>query len=178
MCYCVLYFMLSLPHSYFQYGISMLIFNITKKKKIILSTRTYHIICAACPWYSGAWFLFYFRANIWEKEMKGRHKAQDFENKTEIVRKILSDCLVCTFSSPRFFFYFFRPPIVDFVNCKQCIYVRSHKLHFLAIFLLKIGLITQFTHLKIISLQCFQFQFSVSAKINSIQTHPKAKRKT
>ena len=29
-----------------------------------------------------------------------------------------------------------------------------------------------FTYLKIISLQCFQFQFSVSAKISSIQTHP------
>ena len=29
---------------------------------------------------------------------------------------------------------------------------------------------TLFTHLKIILLQCFQFQFSVLAKINSIQT--------
>ena len=35
------------------------------------------------------------------------------------------------------------------------------------------GPTTLFTHLKIISLQCFQFQFSVSAKIFSIQTHPK-----
>ena len=35
------------------------------------------------------------------------------------------------------------------------------------------GPTTLFTHLKIISLQCFQFQFSVSAKIISIQTHPK-----
>ena len=34
------------------------------------------------------------------------------------------------------------------------------------------GPTTLFTHLKIISLQCFQFQFSVSAKISSIQTHP------
>ena len=34
------------------------------------------------------------------------------------------------------------------------------------------GPTTLFTHLKIILLQCFQFQFSVSAKISSIQTHP------
>ena len=53
-----------------------------------------------------------------------------------------------------------------YVYCSQ-----SHKLYFLATFLLKMGPKTLFTHLKIISLQCFQFQFSVSAKISSIQTH-------
>ena len=35
----------------------------------------------------------------------------------------------------------------------------SHKLHFLATFLLKMGPTTLFTHFKIISLQCFRFQF-------------------
>ena len=54
-----------------------------------------------------------------------------------------------------------------FVHCLQ-----SHKLHFSITFLFKMGLTVLFTHLKIISLQCFQFQFSVSAKISSIQTHP------
>ena len=49
--------------------------------------------------------------------------------------------------------------------------LRSHKLSFLATFLLKMDPIILFTHLKIISLQCFQFQFSVSVKISSIQTH-------
>ena len=37
---------------------------------------------------------------------------------------------------------------------------------------LKLGPIALFTHLKIISLQCFQFQFSISTKISSIQTDP------
>ena len=63
-----------------------------------------------------------------------------------------------------------------------CVYVlelrffscsRSYKLHFSVIFLLKMGTTALFTYLKIISLQYFQFQFSVSAKISSIQTHPK-----
>ena len=35
------------------------------------------------------------------------------------------------------------------------------------------GPIVLFTHLKIISLQYFQFQFSISTKISSIQTDPK-----
>ena len=71
-------------------------------------------------------------------------------------------------------FFFCSAAIVDFVNCEQYIHhcLRSHKLHFSVTFLLKIGPTVLFTHLKIISLQCFQFQFSVSAKINSIQTHP------
>ena len=73
-----------------------------------------------------------------------------------------------------FFFFFFSPQLLtlSIVNSAYVYYSRSHKLHFLATFLLKMGLTTLFTHLKIISLQCFQFQFSVSAKISSIQTHP------
>ena len=54
-----------------------------------------------------------------------------------------------------------------------CIVHGSHKFHFSVNFSLKIGLTVLFTHLKIISLQCFQFQFSISAKISSIQTEPK-----
>ena len=74
-----------------------------------------------------------------------------------------------------FFFFFFQPAIVDFVNCEQCICVlfTVPQIIFLTNFLLKMGPTTLFTHLKIISLQCFQFQFLVSAKISSIQTHPK-----
>ena len=75
-----------------------------------------------------------------------------------------------------FFFFFFlvQPQQLTlstvnsaFVHCS-----RSHKLHFSATFLFKMGPTVLFTHLKIISLQCFQFQFSVSAKIIShIHTH-------
>ena len=54
-----------------------------------------------------------------------------------------------------------------FVHCSWI-----HKFHFSETFLLKMGLTILFTHLKIILLQCFQFQFSVSATISSIQTNP------
>ena len=50
-----------------------------------------------------------------------------------------------------------------------CTVHRSHKFHFSVTFSLKIGPTVLFTYLKIISLQCFQFQFSILAKINSIQ---------
>ena len=49
-------------------------------------------------------------------------------------------------------------------------YLLTYKLYFLTTFSLKIGLTVLFTYLKIILLQCFQFQLSVSAKISSIQT--------
>ena len=61
------------------------------------------------------------------------------------------------------FRHFISP--VDPVHCS-----RAHKFHFSATFSLKMGLTALFTHLKIILLQCFQFQFLVSAKISSIQT--------
>ena len=56
-----------------------------------------------------------------------------------------------------------------FVHCSW-----THKFHFSQFFLLKMGPTVLFTYLKNISLQCFQFQFSVSAKISSIQTDPKS----
>ena len=73
-----------------------------------------------------------------------------------------------------FFFFFFSSLRWLTLSTMNSVYVyclQSHKLYFLATFLLKMGPKTLFTHLKIISLQCFQFQFSVSAKISSIQTH-------
>ena len=49
---------------------------------------------------------------------------------------------------------------------------KSHKFHFSVTFSLKMGPTILFTHLKIILLQYFQFQFSISVTINSIQTDP------
>ena len=75
-----------------------------------------------------------------------------------------------------FFFSFFSKPQLltkSSVNSASVHCLRTHKLYFSVTFSLKMGLITLFTHLKIISLQCFQFQFSVSAKISSIQTDSK-----
>ena len=73
-----------------------------------------------------------------------------------------------------FFFFLVQPALVDFstmnnvfVHCS-----RTHKFHFSATFSLKMGPTALFKHLKIILLQYFQFQFSVSAKISSIQTDP------
>ena len=75
-----------------------------------------------------------------------------------------------------FFFSFFSKPQLltkSSVNSASVHCLRTYKLYFSVTFSLKMGLITLFTHLKIISLQCFQFQFSVSAKISSIQTDSK-----
>ena len=49
-----------------------------------------------------------------------------------------------------------------FVHC-----LRTHKFNFLSNFLLKIGPTVLFTHLKIISLQYFQFQFQFSVLLVS-----------
>ena len=54
-----------------------------------------------------------------------------------------------------------------------CTIYGSHKFQFSVTFSLKMGFTVLFIHLKIISLQYFQFQFSVSAKISSIKTEPK-----
>ena len=82
-----------------------------------------------------------------------------------------------TFQSCVFLFFFFlvQPAIVDFVNYEQCIRAlfTVSQITLFNNFFIKNGPTALFTHLKIISLQCFQFQFSVSAKISSIQTHPK-----
>ena len=74
-----------------------------------------------------------------------------------------------------FFFFLVQPAIVNFVNYEQCIRAlfTIPQITFSATFLLKMGLIALFTHLKIILLQCFQFQFSILAKINLIQTYQK-----
>ena len=94
---------------------------------------------------------------------------------------LLSMCLDYTFVCPRFFFlrfpfsFFFSKPqwlTKSSVNSAFVHYSRTHKLHFSATFSLKMGLTVLFTHLKIISQQCFQFQFSVLAKISSIQMDP------
>ena len=83
---------------------------------------------------------------------------------------LICDCLNCNeigvcVSPLRFFifyflFIFFSPQqlTLSTVNsaCVHCL--RSHKLHFSAIFLLKMSPTVLFTHLKIISLQYFQFQ--------------------
>ena len=68
----------------------------------------------------------------------------------------------------------FKPVLLTFqcVNSASVYCSRTHKFHFSTTFSLKMGPTTLFTHLKIILLQYFQFQFSVSAKISSIQTDP------
>ena len=79
----------------------------------------------------------------------------------------------CVFLS-LFFFFLVQPAIVDklIVNSAPVHCSQVPQITLSATFLLKIGLTVLFTHLKIISLQCFQFQFSVKKKIISIQTHP------
>ena len=58
----------------------------------------------------------------------------------------------------------------SFVNRTFVYYLWIHKLHFSAIFSLKIGLTILLTHLKIILLQCFQFSVFNFSKISYIQT--------
>ena len=87
-----------------------------------------------------------------------------------------TDYCVCVFvlRISLFFFFLVQPVLVDFstVNNAFMHCSRTHKFHFSAIFSLKISPTALFTHLKIILLQCFQFQFSVLAKISSIQMNP------
>ena len=70
---------------------------------------------------------------------------------------------VCVFTFFLFFFFLSRDFLLFFsaqctpVGPMQC--SRTHKLHFLATFSLKMGSMVLFTHLKIILLQCFQFTF-------------------
>ena len=81
-----------------------------------------------------------------------------------------------TFFSFFFFFFSLHSLLCQLWTVHPCIFHGFHKLHFSATFLLKMGPTTLFTHLKIISLQFFQFQFSVSVKISLIQTDPKRDR--
>ena len=76
---------------------------------------------------------------------------------------------VCIFQAhvfSLFFFFFFFSQLQlltkSSMNSASVHCLQTHKLHFLTTFSLKMGPIALFTHLKIISLQCFQF--SVSAK--------------
>ena len=80
----------------------------------------------------------------------------------------------CDSRFTRFFFFLFSPQLLtsQLWTVHLCTVYKSHKLHFSEIFSLKMGPTALFTHLKIISLQYFQFQFSVSAKIMCIQTDP------
>ena len=77
-------------------------------------------------------------------------------------------CFITAFFSSFFFLVQPQELTLSTVNSASVHCSRSHKLHFSTIFLLKIGPTALFTHLKINSLQCFQFQFSVLAKISSI----------
>ena len=77
--------------------------------------------------------------------------------------RFLAFCCVHVFCLFFFFFFFLR------VNSNLTwVYCLTLFIHCLRIKNIKIGLTILFTHLKIISLQCFQF----SATINSIQTDP------
>ena len=63
---------------------------------------------------------------------------------------------VCVFC---IFFFFWQPHMTNStVNSAQIYCLRTHIFHFSATFLLKTGPTILFTHLKIILLQCFQFQ--------------------
>ena len=62
-----------------------------------------------------------------------------------------------------FFFFWFSPQLLTSQLCTVYPYTvhGSHKLHFSVTLSPKMGPTALFTYLKIISLQCFQFQFSV-----------------
>ena len=64
-----------------------------------------------------------------------------------------------------FFFFFLLKPWLLTSSREQCT-DGTHKLHFLVIFLLKMGLIVLFTHLKIILLQYFQFSIVSKPTLN------------
>ena len=72
-------------------------------------------------------------------------------------------------NSSHTFFYFFVPLSHQWIPYTVH---GTHKYHISATFSLKMDPTILFTHLKIILLQCFQFQFSISTTISSIQTNP------
>ena len=71
-----------------------------------------------------------------------------------------SSCTFLTFSS------------LYHISWSRALFTGPTNITFQQFFLLKMINITLFTYLKIILLQYFQFQFSVSTKISSIQTDP------
>ena len=98
-------------------------------------------------------------------------RLYEFGFELSVVAFVLSDFLFLSLFFLLFFF-FFQPHylIKSTVNSIFMHCLQTHKFYFLTIFSLKMGPTALFTHLKIILLQCFQFQFSVSIKISSIQT--------
>ena len=86
----------------------------------------------------------------------------------------LDSTSTAAFRISRVFSFFVQPAIVD----KSTVYSASmhwsqvSQITLFSNIFIKMGPIALFTHLKIILLQCFQFQFSVSAKIMCIQTDP------
>ena len=82
----------------------------------------------------------------------------------------------CVHDFSPFFFFFFLFSLQLLTSQLWIVHPytvhRSHQLHFSATFSLKMDPTILFTHLKIISLQCFWFQFSVSTKRNCIQMDP------
>ena len=96
-------------------------------------------------------------------------KRLDFVYKTlahQATYIVLSMCLDCAFALPRFFFlrfpffFFLQAAVVDQVFREQCFRAifTDPQITLFSNFSLKMGPTTLFTHLKIISLQCFQFQ--------------------
>ena len=108
---------------------------------------------------------------ISNREWRKKKKKTVFELSKQRVRLDCTESGWNTMLRFPFFFFNFQPHYLTkstvnsiFVHC-----LRTHKFHFSVTFSLKIGLTILFTHLKIILLQYFQFQFSISVKINSIQ---------
>ena len=96
-------------------------------------------------------------------------RLYEFGFELSVVAFVFSDFFFLSFF---FLFFFFQPHylIKSTVNSAFMHGLQTHKFYFSAIFSLKMGPTALFTHLKIILLQYFQFQFSVSIKISSIQT--------
>ena len=97
-----------------------------------------------------------------------------FMKKSSLSASLDSTLRLCFLSFFFFFFFFFffsgNGWSVLLWTVHLCTVHGPHKLHFLLIFSLKMGLIALFTYLKIILLQCFQFSVFSFSKISSIQT--------
>ena len=75
----------------------------------------------------------------------------------------------CVFHFILFYFIFFQPQSLTKSSVNSIFMHCSQIPQIIAIFLLKIDPTALFIYLKIISLQCFIFQFSVSVQISCIQ---------
>ena len=101
------------------------------------------------------------------------YKMLRFKNRLSVCLYIAS-AFTFSVSCVSAVFFFFLAALVDFLSVNSAFVHCSwtHKLHFLAIFSLKMCPTVLFTHLKIILLQYFQFSIFSFSKISSIQTHP------